>query len=120
MVALFWDGRTEGSDDRCRRQRRTHKVCSQTGPSSAHENVLTARLRVGGVAVAFRKHLATGNLDRAWPLADTAVRLTWARGFAHGYCSRHSWSCLSQLAGRLAMDSDRKTLRSLSRHDTKT
>ncbi|GAA1134161.1 hypothetical protein GCM10009670_30930 [Citricoccus alkalitolerans] len=94
-------------------------MCSQTGPFSAHENALTARLRVGRVAVAFREPLTTRNLGRAWPLTDATLRLTWARDFAHGYCSRQSWSCLSQLAGRLAMDSDCKTLRSLSRHDTK-
>ncbi len=73
-----------------------------TGPPPALERALTARLRVGQVAVAFREQVAAGDLARAWPLIEPELRLAWAREWARDHHARPRWHCPKRLALRLS------------------
>lgn len=73
-----------------------------TGPPRAEQHTLTALLRVGEVAVAFREHVATGDLPGVWPLIDPTLRLAWARDWAQSHGAQLRRLCPKRLADRLS------------------
>ncbi|WP_298043805.1 hypothetical protein [uncultured Citricoccus sp.] len=73
-----------------------------TPPPRTEQHTLTALLRVGEVAVAFREHVATGDLPGAWPLIDPTLRLAWARDWAQDHGARLRRLCPKRLAERLS------------------